>query len=243
MKATPETIQYQREYFTGDGRTGRIALGETPCVRRHFAKTIDPLGLRSGARVLEIGCGMGRFTRMLLDRGFEVTALDLSPYLIERLRAELPGADRLTAVAGRAEDIPTLVSSRFDAVVGFFFLHHLRGFDDTFAGARAVLGDEGRIAFCEPNAFNPLVYLQVTFTRGMSWSGEPSIPLMRPSVIFPALERQGFARLRTELYGALPPVVANTKAGAAAERAIEWLRPLRPFSAYRIFAGQVASRR
>jgi hypothetical protein len=145
-------------------------------------------------------------------------------------------------VAGRAEDIPALVSGRFDAVVGFFFLHHLRGFDDTFAGARAVLTDEGRIAFCEPNAFNPLVYLQVTFTPGMSWSGEPSIPQMRPGAVFPALTRAGFTDLRTDLYGALPPFVANTSAGGAAERAIEWIRPLRPFSAYRIFGGRAAGR-
>jgi SAM-dependent methyltransferase len=235
MNATPEQIEHQRHYFVGAGRDQRISLGETPCVRRHFAKTIEPLGLPSGARVLELGCGMGRFTELLLARGLEVTALDLSPYLIDRLRSQLGDRGRLTAVAGRSEDVRNLVPRGFDAVVGFFFLHHLRGFDETFAGARAVLAPGGKLAFCEPNAFNPLVYLQVTFTPGMSWKGEPSVPRMRPSVVFPALSRQGFGNVRTELYGALPPVLSNTGPGRQLERAIEWVRPLRPFSAYRTF--------
>ncbi len=240
MKATSEKLEYQRGYFAHGGRTRRISLGETPCVGRHFSRTIDPLGLAPGARVLELGCGMGRFTALLLDRGFEVTALDLSEYLVDRLRSEFAGTDRLTAIAGRSEDVARAVSTKFDAVVGFFFLHHLSALDDTFAAARAVLAPGGRAAFCEPNAFNPLVYLQVTFTPSMSWKGEPSIPKMRPSVVFPALERQGFRNMRTDLYGALPPVVANTGVGRMAERAIEWVAPLRPFSAYRVFSAEAA---
>ena len=237
-----DELEYQRRYFTGRGRTRRISLGATRCVRRHFARTIDPLRLAAGARVLELGCGMGRFTQLLLDRGFEVTALDLSPYLVDRLRHELAGAERLTTVAGRAEDVASLVDldkGPFDAVVGFFFLHHLRRPDDVLAAARSVLSGGGRLAFCEPNAFNPLVYLQVTLTPGMSWQGEPGVPQMRPSVVFPVLERLGFRDLRTDVYGALPPIVSNTATGAMLERGIETIRPLRPLSAYRVFSASV----
>jgi SAM-dependent methyltransferase len=239
MKASTDDLEYQRRYFSHDGRTRRISLGETRCVRRHFSRTIDPLDLRPGARVLELGCGMGRFTALLLDRGFEVTALDLSQFLVDRLRSEFAGVGRLTTIAGRSEEVAGLVTARFDAVVGFFFLHHLAGFDETFAAARSVLLPGGRLAFCEPNAFNPLVYLQVTFTPTMSWKGEPSVPKMRPSVVFPALTRHGFRRLRTDVYGALPPAIANTGSGAMAERAIESVRALRPFSAYRIFSAEL----
>jgi SAM-dependent methyltransferase len=239
-KMASEGLEYQRGYFASAGRTRRIALGVTPCVQRHFARTIDPLGLRPGSRVLELGCGMGRFTQLLVDRGFEVTALDLSAYLVDRLRDALPGADRLSVVAGRAEDVADLAPGPFDAVVGFFFLHHLIRPDETFAAARSVLAPGGRVAFCEPNAFNPLVYLQVTFTPSMSWKGEPGIPRMRPSVVFPALERSGFGGMRTDVYGALPPVIANTAPGGLAERAIESIRPLRPLGAYRVFTAVVS---
>jgi SAM-dependent methyltransferase len=240
MKGTSGSLDYQRRYFDGHARERRIGLGDTRCVRRHFDRTIAPLGLRPGARVVELGCGMGRFTRLLLESGFDVTALDLSPYLIDRMRQKFAGVDRLRPIVGRSDEVQTLTGGPFDAVLGFFFLHHLTEFDGTFAAARAVLASGGRVAFCEPNAFNPLVYVQVTVTPRMSWKGEPSIPQMRPSVIFPSLRRSGFTNLATDLYGALPPVVSNTAPGAALERALEWLPPLRPLSAYRIFRGSVS---
>jgi SAM-dependent methyltransferase len=238
---TTNSVDYHRRYYSGKGRTTRIALGLTPAVRRHYARTIGPLGLGPGARVLELGAGLGRFTELLLKDGFDVTALDLSADLIQRLQTSLAGIGRLTTVAGRAEDLATLVSGRFDAVVGFFFLHHLPRLEPGLAAARSVLAPGGHVAFCEPNAYNPLIYLQVTLTPGMRWRGEPSIPKMRPSLVFPILAGLGFVDLRTDVYGALPPFVSNTTLGGRAERAIEGIPPLRPFSVYRILAGRLPS--
>lgn len=232
---TAEEGDYHRRYFAGPHRTRRIALGTTPSVQRHVAETVDPLQLGSGARILELGCGLGRFTQALLDRGYRVTALDLSELLIDGLRSALGPSDRLEAVAGKAEDLATLAPGPFDAVVGFFFLHHLPELAPVFDSARRVLADGGLLAFCEPNAFNPLVYAQVTFTPGMSWKGEPGIPQMRPGIVFPILRDLGFTDLRTRVYGMLPPLVANTKAGGAIERRLEQFGPLRPLSAYRVF--------
>jgi SAM-dependent methyltransferase len=227
---------YQNRYFLGAGRTSRIRLGETRCVRRHIAKTIDPLQLPRGARVLELGCGLGRFSELLLARSYNVTALDLSDGLVRRLRQTFGGHDNLVAaVAGDAADVSRLAPGPFDAVVGFFFLHHLATFEPVLDGIARVLAPGGQLAFCEPNAFNPLVYLQVTFTPGMSWQGEPSVSKMRPSVIFPLLRERGFSRIETSRYGMLPPAIANTGTGESLERAIESLAPLRPFSAYRVF--------
>jgi SAM-dependent methyltransferase len=234
-RSPSRSVEYQRHYFDGHERTPRIALGRTPAVCRHVAETIDPLGLPNGASVLEIGCGLGRFTDVLLDRGYAVTALDLSAYLTDRLRATLGRSERLTVVTGRAEDVPDLAPGPYDAVVGFFFLHHLPQLEAVFEAASRVLAPGGRLAFCEPNAFNPLVYLQVTFTPRMRWKGEPSIPKMRPAVVFPMLDRIGYREIETHRYGMLPPAVANTRLGGRAERAIEALPPIRPLSAYRVF--------
>lgn len=234
-----QKFEYQRRYFTDKGRTRRIEPGLTPCVRRHFTNTIDPLGLRPGARVLELGCGLGRFTRLLIDRGFRVTAVDLSKHLVDRLRAETGNAGELEVLAAPAEAVSNLLPGPFDAAVGFFFLHHLPTLDPVLRSVRAVLADDGQLAFCEPNAFNPLVYLQVTFTPGMSWKGEPSVSRMRPGVVFPILRQLGFVELRAELYGALPPVMSNTRLGGRVERGLEYLRPLRPLLAYRVFTGKL----
>ncbi|MFJ9036426.1 class I SAM-dependent methyltransferase [Streptomyces sp. NPDC102406] len=40
----------------------------------------------AGATVLELGCGVGRVTHPLVERGFTVTAVDESPQMLERVR-------------------------------------------------------------------------------------------------------------------------------------------------------------
>lgn len=40
----------------------------------------------AGARILELGCGVGRMTRPLVRRGFTVTAVDESAEMLERVR-------------------------------------------------------------------------------------------------------------------------------------------------------------
>lgn len=40
----------------------------------------------AGASVLELGCGVGRVTHALVERGFRVTAVDESPEMLERVR-------------------------------------------------------------------------------------------------------------------------------------------------------------
>lgn len=40
----------------------------------------------AGATLLELGCGVGRVTHPLIERGFRVTAVDESPQMLERVR-------------------------------------------------------------------------------------------------------------------------------------------------------------
>ncbi|MEV5609245.1 class I SAM-dependent methyltransferase [Streptomyces sp. NPDC052225] len=40
----------------------------------------------AGATLLELGCGVGRVTHPLIERGFKVTAVDESPEMLERVR-------------------------------------------------------------------------------------------------------------------------------------------------------------
>ncbi|MEL6642437.1 MAG: magnesium protoporphyrin IX methyltransferase [Pseudomonadota bacterium] len=55
-----------------------------------------------GVRVLDAGCGAGQMTAELAARGADVTAVDISPQLIEVARARLPEGDagRVRFVAG-----------------------------------------------------------------------------------------------------------------------------------------------
>jgi SAM-dependent methyltransferase len=188
--------------------------------------------------VLELGCGLGRFTRLLAESGLKVTAVDLAPSLVETLAAELPRESGVELVCCPAEMVCERVSGKFRAVVGFFFLHHQRRLEPVCRAARSMLEPGGRVAFCEPNALNPMYYLQVTLTPGMSWRGEAGLPLMRVGRVFPAMTAAGLEDCRHHLYGVLPPFVANTRAGTLLDRMLEAVLPQRVTAAYGVFAAE-----
>ena len=104
--------------------------------------------------------------------------------------------------------------------------------------ARKLLTDGARIAFCEPNGLNPLFYLQISLTPGMSWRGEPGILRMRPGWVLPALERAGYDMLQQTSYGFLPPALACRRWGRALELHLERWSAVACLRAYRVFSGR-----
>ena len=80
---------------------------------------ISLLGIRADARVLDVGCGEGRYGRALTRRGMRVTGVDLSKDLIQEGRERgqlLPGAP--VFLRGDARALPFY--RQFDAAVSLF---------------------------------------------------------------------------------------------------------------------------
>ncbi len=73
-------------------------------------------------RVLEIGCGTGQLTRRLAARAEQVTAIDLSPKMIERARAA--GGDNIDYRVADAVAWP-FPDREMDCAVSLATLHHL----------------------------------------------------------------------------------------------------------------------
>jgi len=109
-----------------------------PELRRH--------GLR-GRRLLDVGCGTGKSFLPMLERGWEVTACDLSPAMLELARAKAGGAARL-AVADMRE-LP--VFGEFDLVwalddaVNYLLSPEEMG--EALSGMRANLASGGLLMF------------------------------------------------------------------------------------------------
>ncbi len=106
--------------------------GYPPGVSEEIAEAMMRYGpIAPGANILEIGIGTGRIALPLLERGVNVTGVDISERMIERLRSKYAAAQKAhpDAPLGRLDvrqgDITALpfASGAFDAVVAVHVLH------------------------------------------------------------------------------------------------------------------------
>ena len=106
-----------------------------------------------GTRVLDVGCGVGRWSRMLAARGAVVTGVDLSPTMVREAqrRATLEGLDGRCQF--QVQDLSTLsVEGQFDLILGVTVLQHILDPDALRAALLAMkkhLAPAGRMVLLE----------------------------------------------------------------------------------------------
>lgn len=188
--------------------------------------------------VLEVGCGMGRYTLPIARRGVKVSGLDLSPVLLERLREFNREGVEIPLYCADISNPPLELVGSFDVVIGFFALHHFHSLEECFAGMARMLKPGGRVVFLEPNAFNPLYYLQILLTPRMSLRGEKGLTDMRTSVVFPAMQRAGLQRPAVARFGFFPPFIANQDWGARLESILENVSLWQSLLPFQLFRGE-----
>ena len=138
---------------------GEIWGWETPAGKKRWARRSAMLTshLKPGMKVLEIGCGLGYFTKELARTGALITAIDISPDLLNMARIEI----KKNNVIFKEEDAASLTfdDNSFDSIVGSSVLHHI-DLDRSLKEFHRILRPGGTIHFTEPNMLNPQVALQ-----------------------------------------------------------------------------------
>lgn len=129
------------------------ALPTNPEIDRLQHALLTLAGDLQGRRVLDAGCGQGDLTLHLLRRGAYVTALDLSPAMIDIVRRRTEGALHPPTLIAAPVEQSELPDASFDLIVGNYVLHHL----ELEAGGRELarlLRPGGRAIFVENSARN-----------------------------------------------------------------------------------------
>jgi len=84
------------------------------------------LSVEIGARVLDVGCGIGRWSRILARQGALVTGIDLSPTMVAIARHHAESDGLLNRCHFFVEDLAQLdVDGDYDMVLGVTVLQHI----------------------------------------------------------------------------------------------------------------------
>jgi SAM-dependent methyltransferase len=124
--------------------------------RRYFEWQFRLAQAQLGARVLEIGCGLGNFTAHLLDRE-SVVAIDVEPDCIAQHRARFTSSANLVSLCldVLAPEFAKLREHRPDSVACLNVLEHVRDDRAALRHMCAVLPERGRAVLIVP-AFESL---------------------------------------------------------------------------------------
>ena len=179
--------------------------------RRLLQRTYETAALRRlggmlapQAHALEVGCGAGYGTELILRRfGAErVDAVDLDPAMVDRARRRLTRhRERVRLAAGDITDLTTALGAAdasYDAVFDFAIIHHVPDWPAAVAEIARVLRPGGRFYFDEVTA-------AALATRGYRWLFDhPTQDRFTGPEFVAELERNGLqvgSRWRTRIRG------------------------------------------
>lgn len=118
--------EYGYDYWDGDRKYGYGGYRYDGRWRSVAQKLADYYHLKSGQRVLDVGCGMAHLLYELTQvvSGIVVDGIDISQYALEHAKEEI--RDRVQY--GQAQSIP-FRDNEFDLVISLATLHNLKVYD------------------------------------------------------------------------------------------------------------------
>lgn len=114
--------QFGKDYWDGDRKSGYGGYSYDGRWRPIAEEMAKHYGLKSGMRILDVGCGKGfllyEFTQVV--PGIEVVGLDISQYAVDNAKEEI----KANLHVGNAKSLP-FDDASFDFVVSLGTLHNL----------------------------------------------------------------------------------------------------------------------
>lgn len=168
------------------------------CADMEFPATTDLIPDVAGKRVLDAGCGHGRYAEWLVERGADVLAVDANREMLDRARQRVGGRADVRR-ADITEPLEFVDDSSFDGVVCGLSLHYVEDWRRPFGEFARILRPGGFLVFSAQHpvdeyvAFDAENYFEVERER-MTWTADGEavdVPFYRrpfTEVVNPLLE-------------------------------------------------------
>lgn len=146
------------------------------CADLEFPATTDLIPDVTGKRILDAGCGHGRYAAWLAERGAEVVGVDANAEMLDRARQRL-GEQVDLRQADITEPLEFAADGEFDGVVSGLSLHYVEDWREAFGEFARVLRAGGFLVFSAQHpvdeyiAFDAENYFDVEQEQ-MTWSAD-----------------------------------------------------------------------
>lgn len=142
--SSTETFRTQLDTFLNEAQVGLDLI----------APNLSP-----GARILELGCGVGVLTAFLIEKGFQVVGIEpgaqeefgFMPAISQAIAEALPVKSRPTILPIGAEKLSAQDHGKFDLIFSVNVIEHISQLDLALKSMAEVLTTEGRMMHVCPN--------------------------------------------------------------------------------------------
>jgi SAM-dependent methyltransferase len=186
---------FDRLYDPQPGLRGRFEAWAYGRLRWTLERTLAELDDLAGKRVLDIGCGSGRYAVALAERGADVLGIDLSPAMLAlaRERARVRGVSEHCRFHD-AEFDGFRPDGQFDVVLMIGVLEYRADLRPDLARLHALTLEKAVVNVPRPHSWQTIVRR----VRHRMRPSPPSLHVHSPAAVAACLEDVGFELLRSE---------------------------------------------
>jgi 2-polyprenyl-3-methyl-5-hydroxy-6-metoxy-1,4-benzoquinol methylase len=187
------SVDYDRVYQSPEYESDQVSmlksldrrrLAEHPTYRSFFSQVSHA----SGARLLDVGCGVGRFAQAAYGRGWDVTGIDVSARAIESGRPFAPFRLRVATVEELVEQ-----GEQFQVVTAFEVLEHLTSPVKFLSTLRRLVSPGGQVFCTVPNWGSA----EVRNSTRPDWLPPIHLLFFSPASLEAAAKQSGLVRVKT----------------------------------------------
>ncbi|RMF95220.1 MAG: class I SAM-dependent methyltransferase [Candidatus Schekmanbacteria bacterium] len=135
-------------------------IEEKEVLKKRIIKLFDFLFPQKCEKLLDIGCGIGFYFKILKRYTNKIYATDISELYLNRAKenTESFNLKEIYYNLNLSNQLP-FKSESFDVVFVFSVIHHMEDVDESINEIHRVLKKGGRCIIIEPNIFNPAMFL------------------------------------------------------------------------------------